>query len=117
MVIEKRFDVTSLAAVMREVFIWRLNQIPREVMPKDKAFFVAQSDISRLREKVERVYAKQDGTDIWRIALAAYELIVEKDRPIDEVLNMGSGRLVKRAKALTEDDLQRLSWKRGMGDA
>ena len=116
------FNITLISSVMREVLIFRMNQMARENTAKH--FWRAQSEVTQLRTKLETAYkssiqkakiAKQQTaiTDLWCYGLVAYDLITEQGMKLSDVLNMSGAKLERmaaemgtalKAKAQTEGE-------------
>lgn len=100
------FDIRNFAQTMREIFMWRVNQLKASGdQPYEALFFQAQNDIANVRKKLERAYKsagqKRGQTpDLWMFGLAAYHMVIEKQQRIDDVLNASGAKLSRLALEL-----------------
>lgn len=108
-----KFDSRNFGGVMREIWFYRVNEM-REFKPDEinteKHFWRAQREITELRAKLERVYKGQlqraksidESIELWMIGFAAYMLICEEGRRLDEVKGMSGPKLVKKAREICD---------------
>lgn len=117
------FNIQLFSAVMREILIFRMNQMAH-VNSADH-FWQAQQETVKLRSKLETVYksttqkaqmkhsfktkmlpseiitepfsAIELPPDIWMFGAAAYDLITEQGMRLDAVLNMSGNKLAELA--------------------
>ena len=101
-----KFDARNFSGVMREILIFRMNQMGR--VNTANHFWVAQQEIIKLRQKLERAYNGQlqrakisknteDVVELWAYGLAAYVLICHEGRRLDDVCKLSGPKLVKKA--------------------
>lgn len=114
-----KFDARNFGGVMRELIFFRTNQLGDKETAKD--LWQAQREVVVLRAKLERVYngqfqrakAKSGSTEfqieLWMLGLAAYVLITEEGRRLDDVRNMSGPKLVKKAVELAEPIIEESS--------
>jgi len=105
-----KFDSRNFGGVMREILIFRINQFKVNNINTPKDFWRAQQEIVKLRVKLERVYKGQlqraksedESIELWMIGLAAYMLICEEGKRMDDVREMSGPKLVKKAREICE---------------
>ena len=104
-----KFDVRNFGGVIREIMIFRMNQMGR--VNTANHFWKAQQESVALRKKLERAYnselerqrlSKTDSvnvavTELWMLGIAAYVLICQEGRRLDDVIKMSGPKLVKKA--------------------
>jgi hypothetical protein len=115
-----KFDARNFGGVMREIMIFRINQMGH--VNTSNHFWQAQQDIKQLRAKLERVYnadvqrvarlskqRKQSGDgaiELWMLGYAAYVLICEEGRRLDDVRKMSGPKLIKAAMGSTVEMIE-----------
>lgn len=103
-----KFDVRNFSGVMREIKIFRMNQMRNfgrdgEVNTA-KDYWASDAEVIKLGGKLRRVYNAQfqkgkkgDPVELWMLGLAAYVLICQESQRIDSVCKMSGPKLVKKA--------------------
>ena len=101
------FLITDYAKTLREILIFRINQL--SIVNSANDFWQAQSDVTLLRNKLQSAYGsaiqkaqfqkkETEGVpDIWMFGAAAYELITEQGMRLSDVLNMSGNKLAQLA--------------------
>lgn len=99
------FNTTSLAQIMREIFIHLINQIPAEDMPRDEAFWKAHEQLVPIRKHVLAAYNGQSfkvGDELalsHEVAMVAYRFIVEENKSREKFLKLKRRKLIQKAIA------------------